>query len=124
MKVADYSMQRNTHSTLIAIQTAADFIAGDTAGMTFDGFLENRLVRQAVERNFEIIGEAVGRLRTHDPAIASQISAPRQIVDFRNAIAHGYDRIDHPTVWKAIQTSLPVLRAEVEAILGQSDAST
>jgi uncharacterized protein with HEPN domain len=117
-------MQRDTHSTLIAIQTAAGFIASDTAGMTFDEFLEHRLVRQAVERNFEIIGEAVGRLRIHDPAVASQISAPRRIVDFRNAIAHGYDRIDYPTVWQAIKTSLPVLRAEVDALLHQPDESS
>ena len=113
-------MQRDTVGVLHHIRDAANFIADDTAGMTFDVFMQNRLVRQAVERNFEIIGEAVNRLSRHDPEVVARISVPEQIVSFRNALIHGYDVIDYPTVWQAIHSSLPVLRAEVEALIGET----
>jgi uncharacterized protein with HEPN domain len=112
-------MRPDTRGTLNHIRSAADFIIGDTTGISLDAFMQNRLVRQSVERNFEIIGEAINRLRRHSPEILAQISAPEQIVSFRNILIHGYDVIDYPTVWQAIHTSLPVLRAEVEALLNE-----
>ena len=74
-----------------------------------------------VERNFEIIGEAVNRLRRHDPDVVERISAYRQIVGFRNVLVHGYDVIDNPTVWRAVQESMPVLRVEVERLLREAE---
>jgi len=90
--------------------------------MTFDAFMQDRLLRQAVERNFDIIGEAVNRLSNRDPEVVARISVPEQIVSFRNAIIHGYDVIDYPTVWQAIHSSLPVLQAEVEALLNATES--
>ena len=110
-------MRRDTLGLLEDIRNAARFIAEDTAGITLDAFEGDRRTRQLVERNFEIIGEAVNRLRRHDPAIAAHISAHEQIVAFRNVLIHGYDVIDYPTVWRTVQESLPVLRAEVERVL-------
>jgi uncharacterized protein with HEPN domain len=107
--------------TLEHIQEAAGFIDADTAGLTFDAFLADRRTRQAVERNFEIMGEAVNRLRRHAPEIAERISASNQIVGFRNQLSHGYDRIDYPTVWRAVQEALPELRSEVEALLREAE---
>lgn len=107
--------------TLEQILEAAGFIEVDTAGMSFDEFSQDRRSRQAVERNFEIIGEAVNRLRRHAPEIAERISASQQIVGFRNQLIHGYDRIEFDTVWHAVQSTLPVLRAEVEALLREYD---
>ena len=63
----------------------------------------------------------MNRLR-RDPAVIAQISAPEKIVSFRNLLIHGYDVIDYPTVWQAIQTSLPVLRAEVETLLNATQS--
>lgn len=76
------------------------------------------MLRQAVERNFEIIGEAVGRLIHLDPDTAARISSHRQIVDFRNMLIHGYDLIDHRIVWSTIAEKIPLLVAEVESLLG------
>lgn len=96
------------------IRDSAGFIAEDTAGLTFEAFERDRRSRQLVERNFEIIGEAVNRLRRHDPELAERISAYREVIEFRHALIHGDDVIDDSTVWRAVRDSLPVLRAEVE----------
>ncbi len=112
-------MRRDIVGLLEDIQEAAQYIVEDTAGMTFEAFERDRRTRQLVERNFEIIGEAVNRLRHVDQAIAGKISAYQQIVGFRNALIHGYEVIGYPTVWRSIQESLPVLQAEVDQLLSE-----
>ena len=110
-------MRRDIHGLLEDIHEAAGFIVDDTTGLSFDEFEQDRRVRQLVERNFEIIGEAVNRLRQHDPSLVDQISADRQIVSFRNA----FDVIDYAVVWRAVQESLPVLRTEIDQLLRESE---
>jgi len=112
-------MPPDTVGVLEDIRDAAQYIVDDTAGMTFAEFERDRRTRQLVERNVEIIGEAVNRLRRHAPLIAAQITAQEKIVAFRNALIHGYDTIDYQAVWRAVQEALPVLRAEVEHLLGE-----
>lgn len=107
--------------TLEDILEAASYIKTDTAGMTFEAFEADRRSRQAVERNFEIIGEAVNRLRRHAPDLAERIGASNQAVALRNALIHGYDRINDAALWVAVQESLPVLRAEVEELLREAE---
>ncbi|MBL8127373.1 MAG: DUF86 domain-containing protein [Chloroflexia bacterium] len=107
--------------TLEHIHEAAGFIEADTAGMTFETFKADRRTRQAVERNFEIIGEAVNRLRRHAPEIVERVSAFNKIVGLRNVLIHGYDRIDFVALWFAVQESLPLLRAEVDALLRDAE---
>jgi uncharacterized protein with HEPN domain len=75
-----------------------------------------------VERQFEIIGEALSRLNRLDPDKASAISEHHRIIRFRNVLIHGYDVIDHETTWSLIQAKLPVLRAELDGLLGQAGA--
>lgn len=108
-------------SVLEDIIEAADHISEDTAGVTFETFLRDRRTRQLVERNFLTIGEAVNRLRRHAPQFAARLTEPDAIVAFRNALVHEYDDISYPDVWLAVQESLPVLRAEVEALLTEVD---
>jgi uncharacterized protein with HEPN domain len=81
--------------------------------------------RRAVEREFEIIGEALNRLLRDDPATATatHIGQLSRIVGFRNRIIHGYDTVDDATVWGIASRSLPQLLAEVETLLQGSDAS-
>lgn len=99
------------------IQNAAGVIERFTTGLTFEQFESDILIRSTTERHFEIMGEAVNRLRRHAPEIAARISAANQAVALRNALIHGYDRVDYPALWQAATVSLPVLRAEVEALL-------
>jgi len=102
------------------IRDAAAFIVEVTAGRQLADYSADRLLRQAVERNFEIIGEAIKRLAHHDPATASRIDAYAQIIAFRNVLIHGYDLVDHALVWNAIERQLPALQRDVESLLGQS----
>jgi uncharacterized protein with HEPN domain len=116
-------MQPKTPKLLEDIRDAAVFIREATQGRTLDDYQRERLLRQAIERNFEIIGEAVNRLAQHDPGTARRISKQRQIVGFRNVLTHGYDLIDHRLVWSTIEEEVPVLLAEVEALLGGLSAA-
>ena len=99
------------------IRDAAAFIGQVTHGRTLDAYSADRLLRQAVERNFEIIGEAIKRLAQHDPDTAVRIAQYAQIIAFRNVLIHGYELVDHSLVWSTVQTQLPVLLRDVAAIL-------
>ena len=106
-----------TPKTLWDIHDAASFILVVTEGKTLGNYSEDRLLRQAIERNFEIVGEAVGRLARNDPETASRLSEHERIVAFRNVLIHGYDLVDDELVWDTIRTKLPVLLSEVEELL-------
>ena len=110
-------MQPKTPKLPEDIRDAAAFIREVAQGRTLDDYRRERLVRQAIERNFEIIGEAVNRLAQYDPDTAERITKHRRIVDFRNVLAHGYDLIDHRIVWSTIEEEVPVLLTEIEALL-------
>lgn len=114
-------MQPETLGLLVDIRDAAQFIAADTADATYDEFLNDQRMRQAVLYSFLIIGEAVNRLRRRDPDIAERISDTRQIVGMRNALIHGYGVTDYPIVWRAIQETVPILREQIEALLPEVD---
>lgn len=75
------------------------------------------LLRSAVERQFEIIGEALNKALKYDPSLVNRISDTRRIIAFRNQLIHGYESIANDTVWGIIETNLPVLHKEVKEIL-------
>jgi uncharacterized protein with HEPN domain len=91
-------MQPETPKLLADIIDAAGFILDRTRGKTLDDYRLDRPIRQAVERNFEITGEAVNRLTRLDPSVAAQISSTARIIAFRNVLIHGYDLIDDKEV--------------------------
>jgi uncharacterized protein with HEPN domain len=99
------------------IRDAAAFIKASTLGSEAEAFRRNRLLRQAVERNFEIIGEATRRIDKEDPETAGRIANHRNIIAFRNVLSHGYDIIDPAIVWSAICEDLDPLPNDVEALL-------
>ncbi len=113
-------MPRDTFGILVDIRDAAGYIVEDTAGASFDEFDRDRRMRQLVEHNFVIIGEAVNRLRRNAPALTARITAYDQIIGLRNVLVHGYDIVEAETVWDAVHTSLPVLRAEVDLLLREA----
>lgn len=110
-------MQPKTPKLLEDIRDAAAFVREAVQGRTIDDYRRDRMLRQAIERNFEIIGEAVNRLAKLDPGVAAGIGKHRQIIAFRNVLIHGYDLVDHRIAWSVIEEELPVLLAEVELLL-------
>jgi len=75
------------------------------------------MLRRAVEREFEIIGEAMNRLLKLDENI--KISAKELIIGMRNRVIHGYDKIDDVIIWGAVVRHLPLLKKEVTALLDE-----
>jgi uncharacterized protein with HEPN domain len=105
---------------LYDIQQAAERIAEFTAGRGFQDYRSYAMMRGAVECQFEIIGEALARLIRLDEPLAMRITEYRRIVAFRNILIHGYADVDDRVVWDVVETKLPVLRRELEALLGEA----
>jgi len=87
----------------------------------FDDYNGDVLLRSAVERQFEIIGEAVNRLSKIDRTIVDSLPDTPRIVAFRNILIHGYDIVDNHVVWDVVQYNLVPLHAEVTALLTSDD---
>jgi uncharacterized protein with HEPN domain/predicted nucleotidyltransferase len=87
------------------------------AGKSFADYAADKLLRLAVERELEIIGEALNQLLKLEPALETAITAARRIVDLRNLLIHAYATIDNEMIWKIVQENAPVLRAEVDKLL-------
>ena len=101
------------------IQAAGTAIQRYTAGMTEGDYGANQQARRAVEREFEIIGEAMRRISAEFPAIVERIESAPRIISFRNVLTHGYDVVEDPIVWSIVVKRLPTLLAEVRALLAR-----
>jgi len=77
--------------------------------------LADKMLRRAVEREFEIIGEALNRIEKIDGNIS--INGKRQIIGLHNRVIHGYDKIDDEIIWGIIVRHLPVLKNDVEKLI-------
>ncbi len=75
------------------------------------------MLRAAVERQCEIIGEALAQLARTDAATAAQVEGYRRIIAFRNILIHGYAEVDHRIVWEVATVKVPALAADVRALL-------
>lgn len=102
-------MRREPAAFLWDIREAANRIREFVGGLDFDAFAGNALVRSAVERQFEIIGEALNQLSKVAPQATGQIPEARRIIAFRNILIHGYAVLDHQIVWRVIHDHLPPL---------------
>lgn len=80
-------------------------------------YLADRMLRSAVERQFEIIGEALRQLQKVAPDLAREIPELNQAIALRNILIHGYTTIDDRTVWRTVHESLPALRARLAGLL-------
>lgn len=92
-------------------------IEGFTAGRTLSDLLADRSLQLILEREFEILGEALNRLLRDEPEIESSITQARRIVGLRNLLAHGYDVVDHNILWSVVQLHMPQLKIEIERLL-------
>ena len=84
---------------------------------TLAAYKNDTKTRRAVERNIEIIGEAINRILQTGMDIP--ISNSRNIVDTRNRIIHGYDAVSDEIIWSIVISQLPILKGEVEKLLGE-----
>ena len=110
-------MPRDTRAYLWDVLSAAEAIDRFVTGVDAQAYAQSEVIHSAVERKFEIIGEALGQLLKLDPVLAQRIPDLRDIIAFRNLLIHGYAVVEHPRVLRIVQTSLPGLRACVEDML-------
>jgi uncharacterized protein with HEPN domain len=87
------------------------------AGRTLDQYVADELVRSAVERQFEIIGEALSRALRADSSLSSDLPEARAVIGFRNVLAHGYDAVVDETVYDLASEALPVLMRRLTGLL-------
>lgn len=83
----------------------------------FEIYQNDLKTKRAVERNIEIIGEAMSRIRKENSEI--EISNSKKMVDVRNRIIHGYDSVSDDVIWGILIKNLPVLQKEVEILLNE-----
>ena len=112
-------MRLEAKKYLYDIQQAAKRVADFTAGKRFEDYHGNAMLRAAVERQFEIIGEALAQLAKLDEKLAARLSERRRIIAFRNILIHGYTQVDDRIVWDIVNSKLPALRRQVAELLKQ-----
>jgi len=98
---------------LVDIRDASSNIKDFTCGMDLSKYRQDSKSRAAVERKFEVIGEACGRIRDQFPDLFKKLDAGPQIIGFRNRLIHGYDSVDDAIVWDVITRKLPGLERQV-----------
>ncbi len=110
-------MRLESKKYLYDIQQATNLLQDFSSGKSIDDYLDDAQLRSAVERQFEIIGEALNQLSRMDPDTVLVISDYRRIIAFRNILIHGYAHIDDRVVWNLLEGNLPVLQQEIENLL-------
>jgi uncharacterized protein with HEPN domain len=109
-------METEVKKYLFDINESIDSIEKYLGGKRdFKVYMADKMLRRAVEREFEIIGEAMSRIEKLDSGI--NISSKKLIISMRNRVIHGYDKIDNEIIWGTIVRHLPTLKIEIENLL-------
>jgi uncharacterized protein with HEPN domain len=112
-------MQRDPRAYLWDVREAALAIQAFTTGMDAAAYGANPMAQAAVERKFEVIGEALNQLAKLDSGLGGRIPDLPRIVAFRNQLIHGYATVKVSTVWNIAQTTLPSLLDTTQALLNE-----
>ena len=110
-------MNNESRRRLLDAQKACELIRRFTAGHTFEEYDVDVLLSSAVERQFEIVGEALKLADSADESVADRMPDLRRIVGLRNRIIHGYDAVDNLVIWRILQDDLPRLAGELDSAL-------
>lgn len=110
-------MQPEVKSLIYDMQQACHLILQFTEGKNFGDYAEDITCKSAVERQFIILGEALNRLCKAEPQVGELIPSRRDIINFRNILVHGYDRVEDEVVWGIIKKYLPDLYQTVNRLM-------
>lgn len=100
-------------------RTAATRVAAFVAEKNLESYLGDDLLRSAVERQLEIVGEACNQVSRVDAETGARIPELARLVAFRNVLVHGYADVDHRLVWDLVQTKLPQLATVLDRLLSE-----
>lgn len=110
-------MQIESKACLEDIRCASERIFEFIDGKDFSFYTENLMLKSAIERQFEIVGEALNRLYKREPQLTAEIQDYQKIISFRNILIHGYDVVEDRVVWDIISKYLPNLYEHVLYLL-------
>lgn len=102
---------------LLDAVNACEAIQRFVEGMDKSDYQKNDMCRSAVDRQLEIIGEALGQAASQDESLEEAIPSIPRIVALRNRVIHGYDTVDDEIVWDIVQTKVPPLKDQLEGAL-------
>jgi len=109
-----------SHDPFVCIEdavTACELILQFTLDMGENEYSADLKTQSAVERQFEIIGEALNRIKKIDSSLLDRVDNWREIIGFRNVIAHGYDVVEDEIVWNSVKEDIPVLLDQLQRII-------
>lgn len=112
-------MNRESKKYLFDVLAACDEIASFVRGESHESYVSNALLRRAVERDVEIIGEALAQLRSADTETAASVPDSSRIIGMRHRLIHGYAEVDDDIVWDAANHDIPELADIVRTLLDQ-----
>ena len=110
-------MRPETAKLLWDAREACRLVLEFSAGRTLYDYEESALLRSAVERQLEIVGEALRRLSRMDPETAARIPELESVVGFRNVLSHGYDAVSDRVAWDVVWNDVPALARLLERLL-------
>jgi uncharacterized protein with HEPN domain len=110
-------MRRDPRKLLYDMQDSCRFLLQFTADRTLEDLQTDRGFRSAVERELQIVGEALTALDKSDPQLAARISEHQRIIRFRHVLVHGYDIVEPAITWAIVSDKLPTLMEEVGRLL-------
>ena len=110
-------MRPESKKLLWDAREAAVLVADFIRGRDFSGYQVDALLRSGVERQLEIVGEALAQLRRTDPDLSVMISYLPRVVGLRNILIHGYAVVESRLVWGVAQGDLPALRERLDELL-------
>ena len=107
-------MKRDVRALIYDIQHSIASIEGYLEGVSFEFYADNEMLRDATERNFITIGEAIRRMRLLGEDVSSRMRDIAGAADFRNILVHEYENVNNERVWQIAKTSLPILKQQID----------
>ena len=108
---------RDPQKYLYDIINCSEFIVQLTRDKTVDDYKNDRVFRSALERELQVIGEAMLQLDHISPETVEKISEHRNIIGFRHVLVHGYDSLDPDTVWNVVEIKIEILLNQAKELL-------
>jgi len=115
---------RDPRVSILDAITAGETIEGFLVGRSFEEYSADRLLASGVERQFEILGEALARALRADASLADYLPDAVDVIGFRNVLAHGYDAVSDVLVWSIAQEKLPALLERLRTTLANISCDT
>lgn len=111
-----------THNSKVCLHdavSACSLIIKFSEGISLLEYQENLMIKSAVERQFEILGEALNRIKKIDPELLNEVSNWQRIISFRNVIVYAYDVIDDEIVFLVLKDQIPLLLENLTKIISR-----